>query len=56
MKKEQKHIDETILLKVFDNTADEKEKGLFTSWMKASAKNAEIFEQCTRKVWSALTF
>jgi len=45
MNKEQEHIDETILLKVIEHTADEKERSLFTGWVDASAKNAEIFEQ-----------
>ena len=45
MKKEQEHIDETILLKIIENTADEKERSLFTVWLEASAENAEIFEQ-----------
>jgi len=45
MKKEQEQIDETILLKVIENTADKKERSLFTSWLEASTKNAEIFEQ-----------
>ena len=45
MKKEQEHIDETILLKVIENRADEKERSLFTSWHEASAEHAEIFEQ-----------
>lgn len=45
MKKEQEHIDETILLKVIENTANEKERSLFTGWLEVSAKHVEIFEQ-----------
>ena len=44
MKKEQEHIDESLLLKVIENTANEKEKGLFNSWLKTSTENVEIFE------------
>ena len=32
MGKEQINIDETLLLKVIDNTADDKEMKLFTDW------------------------
>ena len=45
MKKERKHIDETILLKIIEQTADEKEKALFTSWVGSSVMHAEYFEQ-----------
>ncbi len=45
MKKEEKHIDECILLKIIENTADEKESNLFSAWLEASAKHAETFEQ-----------
>jgi ferric-dicitrate binding protein FerR (iron transport regulator) len=45
MKKEMKHIDETILLKIIEHTAGEKEKGLFTAWIESSVMHAEYFEQ-----------
>jgi len=45
MKKEQKHIDETILLNIIENRADDKERSLFNAWLEASANHAEIFEQ-----------
>ena len=45
MKKQQEHIDETILLKVLENTADEKEIGVFACWIEASDMHAEMFEQ-----------
>jgi transmembrane sensor len=44
MKKKQENIDETILLKVIENRANEEERSLFDKWIEASA-NAEIFEQ-----------
>jgi transmembrane sensor len=45
MKKKQEHIDETLLLKVLENRADDKEILLFNSWIETSAEHAEIFEQ-----------
>lgn len=45
MKKEHNYIDETILLKIIENTADEREKSLFKNWHEASAKNVETYEQ-----------
>ncbi len=45
MRKEQKNIDETLLLKVIDNTADEKEMNLFTDWYNSAKENAKHFEQ-----------
>ncbi|MFC2152218.1 FecR family protein [Bacteroidota bacterium] len=45
MKKEQKHIDESLLLKLIENRADEQEMSLFNSWLETSAENAEIFEE-----------
>jgi len=45
MKKELKHIDETLLLKIIEQRADEKEKALFTAWIEASVMHAEYFEQ-----------
>jgi transmembrane sensor len=45
MKKKQDYIDEIVLLKVLENRADEKEIVLFDSWIEASAKHTEIFEQ-----------
>lgn len=54
MKKEQKHIDESIILKVIENTADERERGLFNSWLEDSTENAEIFKQL-KKIYQ-LTF
>lgn len=40
-----KHIDETILLKIIEQTADEKENALFTRWVESSVMHAEYFEQ-----------
>lgn len=45
MKKKQNYIDETLLLKVLENRADEKEIILFNSWIDASDQHAEIFRQ-----------
>lgn len=45
MKDKQEHIDETLLLKVIEDRANEKERNLFTAWIKASENNAEAFEQ-----------
>ena len=45
MKKEQIHIDETMLLRIIENTASMDEISLFKSWMDASEQNAKDFEQ-----------
>lgn len=45
MKKTQKNIDETLLLKMIEQTADEKEKVFFNSWIEESVMHAEYFEQ-----------
>jgi len=50
MKKEQENIEEIILLKVIENTADENERKLFKTWLEISPENAEIFEQL-KKTW-----
>jgi transmembrane sensor len=44
MKKKQENIDETILLKVIENRANEEERSLFEDWIEGSA-NAENFDQ-----------
>ena len=45
MKKELVHIDETLLLKIIENRADEKERNLFENWLGESVMHAEYFEQ-----------
>ncbi len=39
------HIDETILLKIIENTADDHERSLFEHWIEASEMHAEEFDQ-----------
>lgn len=50
MKKNEVHIDENILHRVIMNTADEKERNLFSVWYNASVENANFFEQL-KKTW-----
>ena len=45
MKKAKEHIDETILLKIIENTADVNERSLFKRWIESSDMHAETFEQ-----------
>jgi transmembrane sensor len=45
MKKTLEHIDETILLKIIENTADANEKNLFNVWIESSEMHAKEFEQ-----------
>jgi len=45
MKEEQEHIDETLLLRIIENRADEKERNLFEAWLGESVMHAEYFEQ-----------
>ena len=40
-----KHIDETILLNIIENRANDKERRLFEQWMQTSVMHAEAFEQ-----------
>ena len=55
MKKELVHIDETLLLKIIENRADEKERNLFENWLGESVMHAEYFEQ-TKKVYQLTSF
>jgi transmembrane sensor len=50
MKKGPDHIDETLLLRIIENRADEKERNLFESWLGESVMHAEYFEQ-TKKTY-----
>jgi len=45
MKNEQEHIDETLMLKIIENRADEMEKALFANWLENSELHATVFEQ-----------
>ena len=45
MKDKQNHIDETVLLKVLNNTADKTEMDLFNRWVNAAEENTRHFEQ-----------
>ena len=45
MKKAKEHIDETILLKIIENRADENEQLIFNSWIKSSDMHAAEYEQ-----------
>lgn len=45
MKKAKEHIEEGILLKIIENTADDNEKKLFKLWVETSEMHAESFEQ-----------
>jgi len=45
MKKANEHIDESILLKIIDNMADDNERNLFKKWIEASDMHAVSFEQ-----------
>jgi transmembrane sensor len=45
MKNKLEHIDETVLLRILENTADEKELSLFKDWHDGSVENAETFAQ-----------
>lgn len=45
MKKELEHIDETLLLKIIENRADEQERNLFENWLGESVMHADYFEQ-----------
>jgi transmembrane sensor len=45
MKKTKEHIDETILLKIIEQRADDNEVRLFERWIKTSEMHAEAFEQ-----------
>jgi transmembrane sensor len=48
MKKAMEHIDETILLKIIENRADNNERRLFEGWLEASEMHAEAFDQLKR--------
>jgi len=45
MKKELKHIDETLLLKIIEDRADEKERNRFENWIGESVMHAEYFKE-----------
>jgi ferric-dicitrate binding protein FerR (iron transport regulator) len=45
MKNKPEHIDEAILLKIIENTADDNERRLFDRWIETSEMHAEDFEQ-----------
>ncbi len=49
------HIDETILLKIIENTADDNERSLFECWVETSEMHAEGFEQL-KKVYQLTSF
>lgn len=49
------HIDETLLLRIIENRADDKEKLLFERWIKASEMHAETFAQL-KKTYLASSF
>lgn len=45
MNKELNHIDETLLLKIIEDRADEKERNRFENWLRESVMHAEHFEE-----------
>lgn len=45
MKKKQENIDEILMLKILERSADENERSLFNEWLESSVENAETFRQ-----------